>query len=155
MVNRSKPRLIACSILVVMWLAVIWGNSMTTGQVSGEFSGWASRLLGKILPFLSPDSEYGHLLVRKLAHFSEFAILGILFRWLFAMLMEKRSLRFLLPLGCGMACAIIDEFIQSFTPGRVCSFWDMCIDWSGVLTGIGAFILCQIIICKCKKKALS
>ena len=146
MVNRSKPRLIACSILVVMWLAVIWGNSMTTGQVSGEFSGWASRLLGKILPFLSPDSEYGHLLVRKLAHFSEFAILGILLRWLFAMLMDKKLQRFIFPLVCGMACAIIDEFIQSFTPGRVCSFWDMCIDWSGVLTGILLTMLTYVFI---------
>ena len=146
MVKKTKPRLIVCITLLVAWLAVIWGNSMTTGQVSGEFSGWASKLLGKILPFLSPDSENGHLLVRKLAHFSEFAILGILLRWLFSMLMEKKALRFLLPLGCGMACAVIDEFIQSFTPGRVCSFWDMCIDWSGVLTGILLTMLTYVFI---------
>lgn len=136
MVTKTKPRLTLCISLLVAWLAVIWGNSMTTGQVSGEFSGWASQLLGKILPFLSPETENGHLLVRKIAHFSEFAVLGILLCWLFAMVMEKKTLCFFLSLGCGMVCAVTDEFIQSFTPGRVCSFWDMCIDWSGVLTGI-------------------
>ncbi len=146
MIRRTKTRLAVCITLLAAWLAVIWGNSMTTGQVSGAFSGWASQLLGKILPFLSPETEHGHLLVRKIAHFSEFAILGILLRWLFAMVMEKQLLRFLLPLGCGMVCAVIDEFIQWFTPGRVCSFWDMCIDWSGALTGVSLLTLLCILV---------
>lgn len=155
MVTRSRSRFVPCVALLVAWLAVIWGNSMTPGQVSGQLSGWASALLGKILPFLSPDAEHGHLLVRKLAHFSEFAILGLLFGWLFSLLAEKKLHRFLFTLGCGMVCAVIDEFIQSFSPGRVCSFWDMCIDWSGVLTGIGVLLLLQTLISKRKKKALS
>ena len=148
MVTKTKAKLTLCIALLVAWLAVIWGNSMTTGQVSGEFSGWASQLLGKILPFLSPDAEYGHLLVRKIAHFSEFAVLGILLSWLFAMVIADKLLRFCLPLGCGMICAVIDEFIQSFTPDRVCSFWDMCIDWSGVLIGVSLLALLCVLVKK-------
>lgn len=121
---------------------------MTPGEVSGEMSGWVSQLLGKLLPFLSPDATNGHWLVRKIAHFSEFAILGALLRWLFAMLIANKALRFFLPLGCGIAAAVVDEFIQWFTPGRVCSFWDMCIDWSGVITGVGFFAL----LCTLRKK---
>lgn len=154
MVTRTKPRLTVCITLLVAWLAVIWGNSMTPGQVSGQLSGWASELIGKILPFLSPESEYGHLLVRKIAHFSEFAVLGFLLGWLFAMVAEKKPLRFLLPLGCGMSAAVIDECIQIFSPGRVCSFWDMCIDWSGVLTGIGFMTLLCLVLTKKKKSAI-
>ena len=150
MVTKTKPRLAICICLLVVLLAFIWGNSMTPGNVSGEMSGWVSRLIGKLLPFLSPESEHGHWLVRKIAHFSEFALLGILFSWLWAMLMRRRSLRFLLSLGCGMVCAVIDECIQLFSPGRVCSFFDMCIDWSGVLTGIICFVFCVFIA---KKKA--
>lgn len=141
MITRTKPRLTVCAALLVAWLAVIWGNSMTPGDVSGEMSGWVSQLLGKLLPLLSPDAEHGHLLVRKIAHFSEFAILGILLRWLFAMVIKAKLPRFFLPLCCGMACAVIDEFIQFFTPGRVCSFWDMCTDWSGVLIGVSLLTL--------------
>lgn len=151
MMKRTKIRLILSIVLLIACLAFIWGNSMTPGNLSGEMSGWVSQLLGKFLPFLSPESEHGHLLVRKIAHFSEFALLGVLFRWLFAMVMEKKPLRFLLPLSCGMACAVIDECIQIFSPGRVCSLWDMCIDWCGILTGVGCFILIQWIT---KKKAL-
>lgn len=152
MVTRTKNRLALCVGLLAAWLCVIWGNSMLPGQTSGAVSGWASTLIGKILPFLTTD--FGHLLLRKAAHFSEFAILGVLLTWLWGMLAGNPLLRFLLPLGCGMACAVTDECIQLFSPGRACSFWDMCIDWSGVLTGISIFMLCQFIIHKRKKKAL-
>lgn len=154
MITKTRFRLRLCSCLLVLWLAVIWGNSMTTGQVSGQFSGWASELIGRFLPFLSPDAENGHLLLRKLAHFSEFAILGVILRWLFAMIAKKKALRFVLPLGCGMAAAVIDECIQIFSPGRVCSFWDMCIDWSGVLTGLGLMTLSCFLSHKCTQKSL-
>ena len=151
--KKTKIRLIISIALLVTWLAFIWGNSITPGNVSGEMSGWVSQLIGKLLPFLSPESEHGHWLVRKIAHFSEFALLGVLFRWLFAMLAQRKSLRFLLPLGCGMVCAVIDEFIQLFSPGRVCSFVDMCIDWSGVLTGITLLMLgCMLIARKGQQK---
>ena len=150
--RKTKPRLAICICLLVFLLAFIWGNSMTPGNVSGEMSGLVSRLIGIFLPFLSPESEYGHWLVRKIAHFSEFAALGLLFRWLFAMLIDRKLLRFCLPLGCGMTCAIIDECIQFFSPGRVCSFWDMCIDWSGVLTGVSLLILACMLMERIRKK---
>ena len=150
--RKTKPRLAICICLLVFLLAFIWGNSMTPGNVSGEMSGWVSKLIGKLLPFLSPESEYGHWLVRKIAHFSEFAALGLLFRWLFAMLIDRKLLCFCLPLGCGMTCAIIDECIQFFSPGRVCSFWDMCIDWSGVLTGVSLLILACMLMERIRKK---
>lgn len=150
MVTKTKPRLAICICLLVVLLAFIWGNSMTPGNVSGEMSGWVSRLIGKLLPFLSPESEHGHWIVRKIAHFSEFTVLGTLFAWLFAILVDRKLLLILLPLGCGMVCAVIDECIQLFSPGRVCSFLDMCIDWSGVLTGIVCFVFVVFIA---KKKA--
>lgn len=152
MVTKTKPCLALCICMLVALLAFIWGNSMTPGSVSGEMSGWVSQLLGKIFPFLSPESEHGHWLVRKIAHFSEFAILGGLFGWLFAMLIGRKLLRFLLPLGCSMVCAVVDECIQIFSPGRVCSFWDMCIDWGGVLTGIVVLMILYFLWNKRKHK---
>lgn len=151
MITKSKLRLFLCIGALVLMLGVIWGNSMTPGNISGQMSGWVSQLIGKILPFLSPESEHGHLLVRKIAHFSEFALLGLLLRWLFAMLCGPKLLRFAFSLGSGMLAAVIDECIQLFSPGRVCSFWDMCIDWSGVLAGIFVFILARLLYLRIKK----
>lgn len=143
--KKSTPRLIICGCLIGLILAVIWGNSCLTGETSGQFSGWVGRLIGTVLPFLSPESKYGHLILRKLGHFSEFAALGLCLAWLFGMLMERRTLRLSLPLLAGIAAASIDETIQIFTPGRSNSIIDVGIDTCGVLAGIGAlYLLCLL-----------
>lgn len=131
---RTKKRLIFCSVLLAAILAFIWGNSAMPGQTSGALSGWAGALLSKIIPFLA--TENGLHFLRKAAHFSEFAALGMVLSWMFGMLAQRRLWRFSLPLLCGGVVASIDETIQIFSPGRYCSIVDVFIDCSGVLTGI-------------------
>ena len=65
------------SILILRNLALIWGNSMLTGISSEAVSGGVLALLGRFLPVLL--TEAGHTLLRKAAHFSEFALLGLLY----------------------------------------------------------------------------
>lgn len=131
---RTKKRLILCSILLAAILVFIWGNSAMPGQASGALSGWVGALLSKILPFLA--TENGLHFLRKAAHFSEFAALGMVLSWMFGMLAQRRLWRLSLPLLCGGVVASIDETIQIFSPGRYCSIVDVFIDCSGVLTGI-------------------
>ena len=132
--KKTKKRLILCSALLVAILAFIWGNSALPGETSGALSGWVGQILCKLLPFLTTES--GLHLLRKLAHFSEFAVLGMVLCWLFCMVMERKVGKYLLPLLCGATAACIDESIQIFSPGRYCSIVDVGIDTSGVLTGI-------------------
>lgn len=132
--KKTRKRLALCTTLLIAILAFIWGNSALPGQTSGALSGWVGQLLGKILPFLA--TETGLHILRKLAHFSEFAALGLVLCWLFCMVMERKAWQFLLPLFCGAAAACVDETIQIFSPGRYCSIVDVAIDTSGVLTGI-------------------
>ena len=134
--KKTTPRLTICGVLIVLLLALIWGNSCLNGETSGRFSGWVGQLIGSIFPFLSPDSKYGHLILRKLGHFSEFAALGLCLRWLYGMLMARKSLTLVLPLISAMAVAAIDESIQIFTPDRHSSIVDVGIDSCGALTGI-------------------
>lgn len=143
MMKRTKTRLILCSAALVALLAFIWGNSAMPGQTSGQLSGWFGDFLCKLLPFLDLSSESGMHLLRKLAHFSEFAALGITLAWLFGMLLTRPAARYGLPLLCGVVAACIDETIQIFSPGRYCSIVDVGIDSSGVLTGI----LCLMVLC--------
>ena len=134
--KRTTPRLWICGTLIGLLLAVIWGNSCLNGETSGQFSGWVADLLHAILPFLSSENEVGHFILRKLGHFSEFAALGLLLRWMFGMTINRKWLTLVLPLGCAVMAAFIDETIQIFTPGRYSSIVDVGIDSLGALTGI-------------------
>ena len=129
---RTNRRLFLCAVLITLNMILIWGNSLLPGDVSGAISGWVRDLIVKLLGLVGSGEDTGHGLLRKLAHFTEFACLGCLFAWLFAML-QKHSL---LSLGCGFLVACTDETIQRFIPGRGPSIKDVLIDTSGVAAGI-------------------
>lgn len=129
---KTQRKMRLCITLLALNLIFIWGNSLLPGSVSGAVSQWLRDLLATLFPGGSADPNAGHGLLRKLAHFTEFACLGALFAWLFGMLRKQA----IFALLCGFAAASIDETIQRFVPGRGPSFWDVLIDTSGVLTGI-------------------
>lgn len=119
------------TILIVLNLALIWGNSMMTGLDSEAVSGGLLALLGRFIPVLL--TETGHTLLRKAAHFSEFALLGLLFCGRHALVRKAVPLHLM---GFGLAVACIDETIQIFTPGRASSLIDVWIDTSGFALGL-------------------
>lgn len=134
MICRTKGRMVLCIALLCLNLAFIWGNSLLDGQASGALSNWIRDFLGNFLP-ISQSEQSGHIL-RKLAHFSEFASLGALAVWLVSMLGARTAICLALPLCGGFAAACIDEAIQSLSPGRCPSPVDVGIDTAGVATGI-------------------
>lgn len=121
-------------------LALIWGNSALPANDSNEVSGWLMALLR----FL-PDTELAHTILRKAAHFSEFACLGLLLGWMSVLVRERASLSLL---GLGLAVACIDETIQCFVPGRASSLMDVWIDFAGFSAGLTVLILGYNIIKK-------
>lgn len=151
--KKTKLRLILCCTGLAAILAFIWGNSAMPGEASGELSGWVGELLCKLLPFLSLESESGMHILRKIAHFSEFAMLGVFFAWFWGMLTGKPMFRYGLPVLCGVCVAAIDETIQIFSPGRYCSIKDVGIDSCGVLTGVIVLCIAVWLFQKCKKDA--
>jgi len=128
---RTEKRLRLCTVLLILNLAFIWGNSLLPGSVSGAISDWVKQLLAMLFPGDGPVSSGGGL-IRKIAHFTEFAALGAGFAWLFGMLKKEKYLPFL----CGVAAACVDETIQRFVPDRGPSLFDVGIDSCGVLTGM-------------------
>ena len=128
---RNAKRLRLCTALLICNLIFIWGNSLLPGEVSGAFSDWVKAILSKLFSGDADDSSGGGLL-RKVAHFTEFAALGMCLAWLHGML-QKGKLR---PFLWGVLAASVDETIQRFVPDRGPSVKDVCIDSAGVLTGI-------------------
>lgn len=110
-----------------LWLWFIYARSAQPGAVSHEESSAVLGLLRRVLPFVDM------LLVRKLAHFTEYAVLGALL-WLDWRLLGRDGL--LLPLGAGLLFAAGDELLQTFIPGRSGELLDVLLDFSGVLAAV-------------------
>ena len=128
--------------LTLLWLGFIYGNSLKTGIESGAQSGKVYEIVNSItslLGFKDPISEH---FIRKAAHFTEFAILGILICtdiWSFGFVSLKKRLYISSPIlfGSVPVCALfaaLDEYLQSFVDGRGPSPKDVLIDTSGALS---------------------
>ena len=133
------------SILILQNLAQIRGNSMLTGLSSEAVSGGILAFLGRFLPVLL--TEAGHTLLRKAAHFSEFALLGLLFCGRHRLAKQGTPPHLM---GFGLAVACIDETIQIFTPGRASSLIDVWIDASGFALGLLLIVIFYTISNKIK-----
>lgn len=113
--------------LTALWLAFIYARSAQTAESSdGESAAWLELLL-KLFPWMTMR------LVRKLAHFTEFFILGALL-YLDWRLLDRGSA--LLPLGAGLLFAGADEYLQTFIPGRSGELRDVLLDFCGVAAGV-------------------
>ena len=132
---RTKKRMALCITWLVLNLMFIWGNSLLPGSVSGAFSNRVGSLLSQLISG-GGAPEQGSGLLRKVAHFSEFALLGMCLRWLFGMVMQKPTQHLLLPVLSGVAVAFVDEGIQMFVPDRGPGLLDVGIDSSGLILGV-------------------
>jgi len=137
MITKSKGRLWRYGPLIV-WLAFIAFAS------SVEFSAEnTSRIIRPLLLWLFPNiSEariaFVHFLTRKAAHFTEFAVLGLLSARAFSVSSQYmlRRMWFFAGLLLVVVWALLDEFHQSFVPSRTASLYDSLIDIAGGLTAL-------------------
>ena len=124
---------------VVLVLAFIWGNSMLPATISsaesGRFEQWFRQLFTALQSFLSNCGIELTMdtLVRKCAHVTEYAVLGVLSAVLF---LRAGRVRFHWAALLCLAAAAADETIQIFSDGRGPRVTDVCIDFGGALCGI-------------------
>ncbi|MDC7278727.1 MULTISPECIES: VanZ family protein [Pseudobutyrivibrio] len=130
-----KKGKIILGILIVAWLCVIWGHSMQPAVVSeGESGKWLS-VISRFIPVITND-DAGMYIVRKCAHFTEYAILGVLLALELAYFVKGWLRRFFEPLAFALSASFIDETIQLFVEGRSGQVSDMWIDTAGAALGI-------------------
>jgi VanZ family protein len=92
---------------------------------------WAGVIFAlSSIPGLGTGLGYWDLVLRKLAHLAEFAILGALL---------ARALPELHAFLAGIGYAAFDEIHQHFVPGRAGTLRDVAIDSVGVLLGVLAW----------------
>lgn len=145
---RTDKRLRLSQWLITLILCFIWGNSLLPGDISGAFSDWVKEILTSLLPEQIGGDIGGGGLLRKIAHFTEFAALGACLSWRFGML-EKRKI---LALAYGIPAACVDETIQLFVPDRGPAIRDVVIDTCGVAAGMVILLLIHKITTTTKSK---
>lgn len=129
----NKRSLWICVASVLLWIVFIFCRSFQPAATSALESRWVLTLLRRLVPF-----ELTEHFIRKLAHFTEFAILGVLAGILFGGRCRHLWTGFLFAGMTGVITALCDETIQLFVPGRMGQIRDVWIDVAGA--SIGAVI---------------
>ena len=148
--HRITPRQIAILIgiaALVLILCFVYGNSMLSKQESAEVSSSVmdamEGILRPIVEFVTGgpvDDTLLHKVVRKGAHFAEFAALSALLTVLLHLIFgtwRTHAMGYVLFLS--LLFGVLDEFLQSFT-GRGTSVRDVMLDLCGALWGIACAI---------------
>ena len=133
---------IILGLLVLLTLAFIWGNSLLPRTESQELS---RGLLAEICEALETvgvhlDPQNDHWL-RKLAHFSEFGLLGLELCLLLWLNRHQSVQGFVNCAFAGLAVAVTDEALQLIS-NRGSQVQDVLLDFAGFLTGL---LLCGLL----------
>ncbi len=119
-------------LLVVVLTAVIFVNSSLPATESGKLSGFVAQFVAQLSQLLdiTLKGDVEHT-IRKLAHFLEFACLGLLWCKTFASFrVSNRTSTGYILLLC-LLTAVTDEYIQLFSLGREGKVMDVLLDFSG------------------------
>ncbi len=123
-------------ILTGLYIYFIFSNSLQTASQSNNMSYAVTYRLMDILNHFGMYCNFDvfHHYIRKLAHFSEFALLGFLvtFSMHLCPLFKSRFLNFTVFL---LGIPFADEMLQRLSDGRSSQVTDMLIDASGFLFG--------------------
>lgn len=144
-------------ILIVVWMITIF---VFSGQ-QGTESGGTSRkftvaiiqiITGKRLELNHPFVEGVQFVIRKLAHFTIYAIGGFLIMNYTYSIEKTMKQKILFSIVLGETYAITDEIHQFFVPGRSAQIFDVCIDTLGLTVGVFVYLLVRRIIRCIKRK---
>lgn len=140
-------------IIGIIWQALIFIQSLLPGEISSNQSGFIVDVLFPIINHMGIPISVDNfsLLIRKLAHFTEYFILGLLWFGIYLSNRKHHWLPWVVVIQ-GFIAACIDEIIQFYTPNRSGEFRDVLIDTLGVLTAIIVILLLSKIK-KARKKA--
>ncbi len=149
---------------VLIWMAVIFSFSAQPAEKSSSVSSpITQRVVEAVYPSfdIKPQEDQAELIecwttiIRKSAHFIEYALLGVLLYGAIGSISQekkKSGLRSQTVIGLliGAGYAATDELHQLFVPGRSGQFSDVVLDSFGVAFGILLTCLVQLLINACR-----
>jgi VanZ family protein len=131
------------------WPALVWAvviSGFSTGAFSSaNTSHFIIPILRFFLPHAAPETlDFLHHIIRKCGHLTEYFILSMLILRGIRAGEKGLYLRWVLVTILIVACyAALDEYHQSFVPGRTAAVGDVIIDTTG---GIAAQIVASLFV---------
>ncbi len=148
MKSSKKAGAVIFWILTAAVMVIIFLFSSENGDDSKEVS---ENLLELIIEYLG--NIVSHNVLRKIAHFTEYAALGFCMSGAVYFTFNKN--KFYIPFIPCVLYAVSDEIHQYFVPERACRIFDVFVDSCGSSTGILIFLLIAFLIHKHKSKKVS
>lgn len=148
-------------ILLLGTFSIIFGFSSQDGEKSGSISKKITEEIVKRIPQIQEKEQEERELItqrtekviRKIAHFSIYTVVGILLMALVSTYQIKEKNKIIISIIIGITYACSDEIHQSFIPGRSPMITDVMIDTMGVILGILLILLGKVIIKKYRKNS--
>lgn len=143
------------ALLILLTIGYIWGNSLKSVEQSAAQSAQVAEVIQPVVdPQQKIDEKNFHDFVRKLAHVTEFFVLGVFtagFAISLGVVYKKQFVS--LPLLMVLLVAVGDEYIQHFSK-RGSLVTDVVLDFAGALAGLGAgwllFLGCKKVVHRIK-----
>lgn len=136
-----------CLAVLLLWIIFIFCRSLKPADVSTSESQWVLDLIQRLCPF-----ELSMYFIRKLAHFTEFAILGFLAGVLFGGQCRYLLTSLLFSAMIGVMTALCDETIQLFVAGRSGQIQDVWLDMAGASVGAVGALFGRLLIHRTKRQ---
>lgn len=130
-------------ILVIVWMILIFIMSSFDATNSSNQSNFIVNIISNI--FNINNLDILSYIIRKLAHLTEYTILGILT----LNMTRQNNIKTNIGIIIGIIFAISDEIHQIFVPGRSCQITDILIDILGIFIG---YIIYKYILKLIKRK---
>ena len=146
---------VAAALLLSLYGAIFQFSAQDAGEsgsLSQFFSGECVRIFSSLSGARWSDARMAELAaylehpIRKLAHFCEYACMGILVYMLWSQWMKRGRRLYLLTIVWVFLSAAADEFHQYFVPGRYASVADVLLDTCGGAFGL-LFCICAAALC--------
>ncbi len=138
-------------LLILLQMSFIFIMSTDLGASGGGMGGRLLRFLLSVNEALFPKldcdsrlmiSEVANIIIRKLAHLTEYAVLGgLVFAFLSTYIIPPDR-KYYLSAAFSFLYAMSDELHQYFVPSRSCKFTDVMIDTAGAFLGAA---VCEIL----------
>ncbi len=163
--NRIRQALrILLPIALALWIGFIFGNSLQDAETSSKQSSTVVEVVQQVAQTIAPESNIAkaegeayarlHHLIRKFAHFSEFAVLGALLCGCYFAYTDQMKKIWIPALGLAVVPAL-DETLQLFVSGRAGAITDVLIDIGGGAVGFACVWLVVWLVQRAKRKAKS
>ncbi len=130
--KKNKILRILLLILIIIWAYIVFNLSSQNGGTSSGLSRKVVELFTSNEDVINKIEPY----IRKIAHFSEYGLGGILFISLFSTYEWSDKRKITTSIFLGIWYAITDEVHQLLVPGRHGAIFDVYLDTLGFSTGV-------------------